>query len=89
MSERAAHRLLAGVEHPRDLSGPEAEHVAQDQDGPLTRRQQLQGSHERQRDGLARLDAGTGTRRGVRDPLEERIGVGSSHITSLVAFGSG
>jgi len=46
--ERAAHRLLTGVEHRRDLLGPETEHVPQDDDGPLTRRQELQGSHERQ-----------------------------------------
>ena len=48
MLERAVYRLLTGVEHRRDLFGPEAEDVPQDQDSPLTWRQQLQGSHERQ-----------------------------------------
>jgi hypothetical protein len=77
MSERAADRLFAGVEHHRDLFGPEAEDVAQDQDRPLPGwQQQLQGSHERQGDGLACLDAGIGARCGVRDSRQERIGVG-------------
>jgi hypothetical protein len=74
--ERAADRLLAGVEHRRDLSGPEAQDVPQDQDGPLAGRQQLEGSHECQGDGLACLDAGIGAGRGVFHPLEEQIGVG-------------
>jgi len=47
-----------------------AEDVPQDEDSPLTRWQQLQRGHERQRDGLACLKAGIGTGPGVLDPLE-------------------
>jgi hypothetical protein len=46
--KRAAHRIFGGVEHRRDLFGSETEDVTQDEDSPLTRRQQLEGSHERQ-----------------------------------------
>jgi hypothetical protein len=70
MSERAADRLFTGVEHRRDLFGPEAKDVPQDEDSPLTWWQQLQGGHERQRDGLACRKAGIGTRLGVLDPFE-------------------
>ena len=91
MSERAADRLLAGVEHRRDLFRAEAEDVPQDQDGPLTWREQLEGSHERQGDGLACLDTGIGTGCSVLDPLEEQIGVGLQphHLAGGVRLGVG
>ena len=44
--ERAVHRFDGRVEHVGDLARAESEHVAQDQDGDLARRQELQGRHE-------------------------------------------
>ena len=91
VSEGAAHRLLAGVEHRRDLFGAEAEDVPQDQDSSLTWWQQLEGGHERQRDGLACLDAGIGAGCGVLDPLQEQVGVGLQphHVAGGVRLGVG
>src|SRR5215831_3035817 len=74
--ERAGHRLLAGLQHASDLAGPEPEDVAQDEHGALAGRQQLQGGHEGQRDGLGGLVAGLGAGRGVGQPLQQHVGVG-------------
>ena len=49
-----------------DLGGVVADYVAQDENGALAGRQQLQGSHERQRDGLGGLVPGLGAGRVVR-----------------------
>ncbi|WP_433561288.1 hypothetical protein ACQP1O_27245 [Nocardia sp. CA-151230] len=42
--------------HARHLRRGESQGVTQDQDGHLARRQQLQGRHERQRNGLGLLE---------------------------------
>ena len=60
--ERAGHRLLAGVQDAGGLAGVEAEHVTEDDDGTLTRRQQLQGRDEGQRDRIPGLESGFGAR---------------------------
>ena len=74
--ERAGHRLLAGVEDAGYLAGAEPEDVAQDEDGALAGRQELQRGDERQRDGLAGLVPGLGAGRAVGEPLEEEVRVG-------------
>ena len=54
----AAGRFEGHLQQAGHLAGAESEDVAQDQDGDLARRQQLQGGHEGQRDGFALLVAG-------------------------------
>ncbi len=49
----AVDRGHAGVEQLGDLGGLPAQHLAQDQHGPLAGREVLQGGHEGQPDGLA------------------------------------
>ena len=51
----AVHRGHAGAEQFGHLRGLPPQHLAQDQGGPLARRQVLQGGDERQADGLAFL----------------------------------
>ena len=76
MLERAAHRVLRGFEHDRDLLGPEPEHVAQDQDRPLPGRQELQGGDEGERDRLSRLEPRLRAWRRFREVLQQYVGVG-------------
>jgi hypothetical protein len=87
--KRAAHRLLSGIEHRRDLLCPEAEDVPQDEDSPLTRWQQLEGRHEREGDGLACFNTSIGTGAGVCDSLEEKIRVGLQphHVAGGIRLG--
>ena len=63
-------------EHAGRLAGGEAEHVAQDEHGPLPGRQQLQGGDEGQRDRLAGLVPGLRVRARVGQPLEQDVRVG-------------
>src|SRR6185312_11101228 len=80
--ERAAHRLLGGPEDAGRLAGGEPEHVAQDQHGPLPRRQPLHRGDEGQRDRLARLVAGLRTWFGGGQPLQQvvRTGLEPGHL---------
>ena len=52
--ERAVHRGDARVEQLGDLAGLPAEHLAQDEDRALLRRQALERRHEGKSDGFAR-----------------------------------
>ena len=52
-----------------------AEHVAQHQDRPLAGWKVLQGGDERQGHGLLRLVARLRPGRGLREPLEQRVGI--------------
>ena len=72
--ERARDRLDGRVEHPGHLARAEPEDVAQDEDGDLARRQDLQGRHERQGDGLGLLVAGLRPERDIERP-EQGVGV--------------
>ena len=80
--ERAGHRLLGGPEDAGRLAAGEPEHVAQDQHGPLPRRQPLHRGDEGQRDRLARLVAGLRTWFGGGQPLEQvvRTGLEPGHL---------
>ena len=74
--QRAVGRRDARVEERRGLGGRPAEHVAEDQRGPLAGRQHLQGGQERQLDRLALDDDGVGLVVGRRDLVEQPVGVG-------------
>ena len=69
--ERAVHRRDARVEQLGDLAGLPAEHLAQDQDRALLRRQALERRDERQADGLAR-DRDLGRIAAGREPRRNR-----------------
>jgi hypothetical protein len=60
--QNALDRVDRRVQHPGDLVGAEPEHVAQDEHGDLAGRQELQGRHEGQGDGLALLELGVRSR---------------------------
>ena len=66
--ERAVHRRGRRVQRLRDLARREPKHLAQDQHGPLARRQVLQRSDERELDALALLVARLGCRVAVLEP---------------------
>ena len=53
----------------------ESEDVAEDEDGALTGRQQLQGGDEGQRDGFQGLKPGVGSGCTVGEPLQQDVGV--------------
>src|SRR3954471_4735779 len=72
----AVDRDLAAFEHLRDLRRPEAEHVAKNEDRPLHAWEALEGGDERQRYRLLCLEACFRSGRGLRDPLEQGVGVG-------------
>ena len=80
--ERAGHRLIGGPEDAGRLAAGEPEHVAQDQHGPLPRRQPLHRGDEGQRDRLARLVAGLRSWSGGGQPLEQvvRTGLEPGHL---------
>ena len=59
--EGALNRFLGGIEHLGYLARVVAQNVAQHKDGALSRRQQLQGGDERERDRLRGLVAGLWT----------------------------
>ena len=61
-------------EHARHLAGVESEHVAQDEHRELARRQDLQGGHERQRDGFGLLVAGLRAGRHAGRVLQQGVG---------------
>ena len=61
------------LQHAGHLAGVESEDVAQDEDGDLARRQQLQGGHEGQRDGFGLLVAGLRPGRPAGGALEEGV----------------
>ena len=61
------------LQHAGHLAGVESEDVAQDEDGELARRQQLQGGYEGQRDGFGLLVAGLRPGRRVGGALEEGV----------------
>ena len=58
----AVHRRNRGLQQLRHLPGREAEHLAQNQDRPLRRRQMLERSDEGKLEGLALLVASVGRR---------------------------
>jgi hypothetical protein len=60
--QRAVDAGRARVERPRGLTRGEAEDVAKDEHGALTRRQMLERGDERELDALALLVAGLGAR---------------------------
>ena len=62
------------AEHVGHLARVEAEDVAQDEDGELAGRQDLEGGHEGQRDGLGLLVAGLRAERHVDRPVEQGVG---------------
>src|SRR5881394_3840410 len=68
--ECAVDRFDGHLQHAGYLAGVESKDVAQDEDGHLARRQQLQGGHERQRDGFGLLVAGLRPGRHVDGTLE-------------------
>ncbi len=74
--ERAGHGLLGGAEDAGRLAGGEAEHVAQEQHGPLPRRQPLHRGDEGQRDRLACLVPGLRSWFGGGQPLEQVVRTG-------------
>ena len=71
--EGAGDRSGGHLQHLGHLAGPESEDVAQDQDCDLARRQQLQGSHEGQRDGFGLLIAGLRPGRPAEGTGEEGV----------------
>jgi hypothetical protein len=71
--ERAVDGRRGGAEDAGGLGRGEAEHVAQDQDRPLLRRQVLEARDERQRDRFSCVVAGFGAGGYV---AEQHIGVG-------------
>ena len=73
--ERAAHRVLGHLEHGRDFLGPEPQNVAQDEDRPLARRQELECADERERDRLCCLIPCLWARRGFGELLKQYVGV--------------
>src|SRR5262249_59101822 len=83
--EGAVDRRDARVESVGGLLGGEAEHLAEDQDGALVRRQQLQGRDEGELDRLPLLVSRV--RRGVAVLQAERVGrvgpVPGGYATSL------
>ena len=68
--EGAVHRRDGRVEKLRDLGGLPAQHLAEDQDGALTRREVLERGDEREPHGLARL----GHCRRIAVRHDERVG---------------
>jgi hypothetical protein len=78
--QRAGGRDTGGAEQVRDLAGTPAQHVAQQQGGPLARREVLQRGDEGQPGALAGHDhvgrvAGILGPGGVREGLQPRRGV--------------
>src|SRR5262249_38977881 len=71
--EGAGDRLEGRVEQGGDLGRREAEHVAQDEDGYLAGRQQLQSRDEGQGDGLGLLVAGFGAEGGGQGRVGEGL----------------
>jgi hypothetical protein len=67
-------RRRGRVQHAGHLAGAEPEDVAQNEDGELARRQDLQGGHERQGDGFGLLVARFGAGRPVDRTLQEGVG---------------
>jgi hypothetical protein len=89
--ERAGDRLLGGVQHLRDLTGREVEHVAQDQGSALPRREELQRRDERERDRFAGLVAGLRPGCRVGEVGEQHVGVGAQpdHFAAAGRLGRG
>ena len=73
--ERAGHRLLGGAEDVGGLGGVESQHVAEDEDGALAGRQQLQGGDEGERDRFHRLVPRFRTGCAVGETLEQGVRV--------------
>src|SRR2546430_3115225 len=71
--EGAVDRFDGHIQHLGRLAGAVSEDVAQDQDGDLAWRQQLQGGHEGQRDGFGLLVAGLRPGRLAGGALEEGV----------------
>src|SRR5262249_18338549 len=71
--ERAGYRRFGGIEYLRDFSSMEPEHLAQNVDGPLAWRQQLQLSDERERDRFGCLILRLWPRCSIGDAIDERI----------------
>ena len=69
--ERAVDRVDGRVQHVRHLARVEPEDVAEDEDGELARRQELEGGHEGQGDGLGLLVAGLRAERCADRTLED------------------
>ena len=74
--EGTRDRVDGGVEHGGHLGGGIAEHVTQHEHGHLTRRQELEGGHEREGDRLALFVASRGVGRPVDHAVEECVGDG-------------
>jgi hypothetical protein len=74
--ECAAHRRRGGVENVGCLVGAEPEDVTENEDCALSRRQELQGGDEGQRDGRSCLVARFGAEPAVGNSVEEDVGVG-------------
>ena len=71
--ERAVDRFDGRVQHAGHLAGVESEDVAQDEDGELAGRQDLEGGDEGQGDGFGLLVAGLRAERHVDRTLEEGV----------------
>ena len=72
--EGAVDRFDGHLQHAGHLAGVESEDVAQDEDGDLARRQDLQGGHEGQGDGFGLLVAGLRPGRHLDRTLQEGVG---------------
>src|SRR5438132_208003 len=72
--EGTVGRFEGHLQHAGHLAGVEPKDVAQDEDGDLAWRQQLQGGHEGQRDGFGLLVAGLRPGRHGDGTLEEGVG---------------
>jgi hypothetical protein len=73
--QRAVDGGHGEVEERRALCRRPAEHVSGDEDGPLLRRQKLDGGDERELDRLLVDDLGLRLGVGRRDPLQQLVGV--------------
>src|SRR5215831_21361590 len=74
--ERARHRFYGCVKDLRHLLGVIAEHIPQNQDRTLARRQELQRGDEGQGDGFSCLVARVRLWSAVGEPCKERVGIG-------------
>ena len=82
--ERAVHRRDTGLEELRDLGRLPAQHLAEDENRALPRRQMLERRDESEANRLPRLDHVAGSPSGTTRPS----GIGSIHVTRAASRGS-